>query len=147
MWRSSISVQRSSIADDGFDSEIGVDTASKENGPVTNTDRISTTTVTTPQRMSTNVPIITVTPNTDVEKSGATPDTSNRFVCQPVNAAKTAKVLFKPTYERAVHPLEYGQIVSPEQMATNVLEPSNKHDNCPFNFDGSPGSMESDGML
>ena len=32
-------------------------------------------------------------------------------------------------------------------MATNVLKPSNKHDTCPCNFDGSPGSMESDGML
>ena len=146
-WRSSIPVQKSSIADDGFDSEVGIDTASKENGPVTNTDRISTTTVTTPQRMSTNAPIIIVTPNTDVEKSRATPDTCNRFICQPVNAAKTAKVLSKPTYERAVHPLEYSQIVSPEQMATIFLEPSNKHDNCPCNCDGSPGSMESDGML
>ena len=46
-----------------------------------------------------------------------------------------------------MHSLEKGQIVVPEQMATNVLEPSTNHPACPCNYDGSPGSMESDGML
>ena len=96
------------------------------------------------QRACIDAPIITLTPNTDADKSKATSDTCSRFICQPVNAAK---VLFKPTYQRAIHPLENGQNVSQEQMATNVLEPSTNHDCCPCNYDGSPGSMESDGVL
>ena len=160
LWRSSLPIQGSNLADDGFVAEIDTEPAPKEREPVvkdkisttqqekdvvtTNTDAISTTVTTTPKRTSTNVPTIIVTPNTDTEKRKSTPDTSSRFICQPV---KVAKVLFKQTYKRAVHPLEKGQIVASEHMATNVLEPSKEHDNCPCNFDRSPGSMESDGML
>ena len=164
LWQSSLPVQRSSLADEGFVARDNTDQASKEIEPVpTNTgnDNSLTTSVarcaisttqqqedctifSTLQRASTNAPVITVTPNTDGDKSKATPDPCSRFICQPV---KTAKVLFRPTYQRSIHPLEKEQNVSQEQMATNVLEPSINHDCCPCNYDGSPGSMESDGML
>ena len=131
LWRPSLPVHDASLADEGFDAEI-------------DSSHISTP-VNTPQR-SNNAPVVTVTPNTDTQKRKAS---SPDDFCQPVGTpvAKVGNVLFKQSYKRAVHPLEEGQIVVPEQMATNVLEPSTKHPACPCNYDGSPGSMESDGML
>ena len=132
LWRPSLPVHDASLADEGFDAEI-------------DSSNISAAAVNTPQR-SNNTPVVTVTPNTDTQKRKAS---SPDDFCQPVGTPvdKVAKVLFKPTYNRAVHELEKGQIVVPEQMATNVLEPSTNHPACPCNYDGSPGSMESDGML
>ena len=45
-----------------------------------------------------------------------------------------------------VDPLELDQLVSIEEMATNMIE-HDTHVNCPCNYSGSSGAMESDGML
>ena len=45
-----------------------------------------------------------------------------------------------------VNPQEHNQIVSPEKMSTNMIVNDAKH-NCPCNYSGSSGAMESDGML
>ena len=49
----------------------------------------------------------------------------------------------KRTY---THTLELDQIVTPEEMATNMVD-NTSHSNCPCNYSGSSGAMESDGML
>ena len=120
MWMLSLSQQESSLADDGAVAE-------------TNTD----------------LQIPAVTPNTDIAQDherclSPTPVARSLNFCQPTRDTES---IHQSTHRRAVHPLEQGQIVSPEQMSTNVLEPSTEHQNCPCNYDGSPGSMESNGML
>lgn len=45
-----------------------------------------------------------------------------------------------------VDPLELNQTVSPEEMSTNMVD-NTSHTNCPCNYSGSSGAMESDGML
>ena len=45
-----------------------------------------------------------------------------------------------------IHPLELDQIVTPEEIVTNMVY-SNSHSKCPCNYAGSSGAMESDGIL
>ena len=45
-----------------------------------------------------------------------------------------------------VNPLENNQQVSLEEMSTNMIM-NNTHTNCPCNYSGSSGAMDSDGML
>ena len=45
-----------------------------------------------------------------------------------------------------VDPLELDQLVQVEEMSTNMIE-HDTHNNCPCNYSGSSGAMESDGML
>ena len=60
--------------------------------------------------------------------------------CTPI------KETHHPVYKKVTYLLEYGQVVVPEHMSSNVLTPSKEHPTCPCNYDESPGSMESDGM-
>ena len=56
-------------------------------------------------------------------------------------------MVYTPDYDRYKHPLEEGQTVSPAKIETNMVIPSSLHKYCPCNYDGSPGSMESSGMM
>ena len=148
LWTSSIPTKLSTLADDGSVAESAIKTTQldttteKYTGPTTPSNRAST-------NLPPSQPPI-VTPTTDVHTQNckccppATPTARTLVFCEPT---KETKEQYQPTYKRVVHPLEHGQIVAPEHMSTNVLEPSEGHPSCPCNYDGSPGSMESDGML
>ena len=157
MWMFSLSQQESSLADDGAVAETNTDLHLNETESVNiekttrGQENDNFITLTTPRRTQNDISLLVpaVTPNTDIAQDherclSTTPVARSLNFCQPTRDSKSTH---KSTYRRAVHPLEQGQIVLPEQMSTNVLEPSTEHQNCPCNYDGSPGSMESNGML
>ena len=49
-------------------------------------------------------------------------------------------------YEKYKHLLEEAHIISPSEMETNIAIPLSQNEDCPCNYDGSPGSVEISGM-
>ena len=150
LWSSSFIRPTSTLADDGA---VAESTTQSEPKPApTKKGNITVPVVTSCRRTFILPPPPTVSPTANSpsvcsHKDCVSCPRSPPSVSYPVlYCTPTKDEVHQPRYTRATHQLEQGQIIGPEHMSTNLLEPSKDH-SCPCNYDGSPGSMESDGML
>ena len=122
MWTSSISTtQASTLAGYGAADETNISTSQQETESVFTTIENVAALLIIPYRSSVNLPPV-VTPVKDVHTcTGFTCYFSLVFCATLYTPTKEEE---QPVYKKETYPLEYGLVVAPDCMSSNVLSPS-----------------------